>query len=138
MKSNELRIGNICVDLHGYVCKIISIEAGNYQARKMIPLMMHPVFQGPDAIEAIKPIPLTEEWLVKFGFDIKTDLDIGRHCYENDIGKYNDSKHFEYIISSGDDSHGGWWYYTKEIEYVHQLQNLYFALTGEELILSQT
>lgn len=67
----------------------------------------------------ITPIPLTEEWLLSFGvkalrkgvFDfVKVEDSIGFHVYF--IGRH-----------------------LKEIQYVHELQNLYFALTGEELEL---
>jgi len=72
------------------------------------------------------PIPLTEEWLLKFGF-----VKIG--TYRIEFVKYSKYKDFEIEVSlyindgkivTGQDF---------EINYVHQLQNLYFALTGEEL-----
>jgi hypothetical protein len=78
----------------------------------------------------IDPIPLTEEWLLKFGF--------GRHHtdYANDI---------IYIKNVPDNTEFEWGVYPNELgsgiqiqnrnllKYVHQLQNLYFALTGEEI-----
>lgn len=67
----------------------------------------------------INPIPLTEEWLIKFGF-----VKQGRYYR---IGKvkitFRDCWRFEY---------GG---FISKIYYVHQLQNLYFALTDKELQL---
>ena len=67
-------------------------------------------------IENIKPIPLTEEWLIKFGFEKRYE-----DCFE--YGKFilND----EFIMMDID--------ITIKCKHVHQLQNLYFALTGEEL-----
>ena len=70
-----------------------------------------------------KPIPLTEEWLLKFGFRTEESS-----CFELDDININTSRELM-------------WVYTKcknniEIEmpeFVHQLQNLYFALTGKEL-----
>lgn len=73
-------------------------------------------------------IPLTEEWLVKFGFEKR----------EDDFYKYPLCIDFIYsnlsvLIYDGRnyfvDSHD-------KIKYVHQLQNLYFALTGEELSIN--
>ncbi len=69
-----------------------------------------------------KPIPLTEEWLLKFGFE-KKGVNRTRWIFwkidlvEDEKGIYSFDESRIYI----------------DINYVHQLQNLYFALTGEEL-----
>lgn len=76
------------------------------------------------------PILLTSEWLERFGFNKRDDG--GSIDWWRGIGKITsdwwvkiteikDSNYFFY--RSGD----------HPIKYVHQLQNLYFALTGEEL-----
>ena len=81
------------------------------------------------------PIPLTEEWLTKLGFEkdydetytIQTGRQAFRICpaednymlYQHDVGLRWCSIH------DGPD-------------HVHQLQNLYFALTGEELTLKES
>jgi len=67
----------------------------------------------------LQPIPITEEWLVKSGASKQNGYQYrflyGFLIIRNGICFYK--------------------YYDLEIElnYVHQLQNLYFALTGEEL-----
>ena len=72
----------------------------------------------------IKPIPLTEDWLLKFGFkkDTWTDngLIIGSWWNNGSILITDDFK------LDGQEE-------MKSLQYVHQLQNLYFALTNEEL-----
>lgn len=74
----------------------------------------------------INPIPLTEEWLLKFGFDNKynkykfTIIPKGILNYENGRTYFN-----------------SWTILEKQPDYVHELQNLYFALTGEELTLNE-
>jgi hypothetical protein len=68
--------------------------------------------------DEIEPIPLTEEWLIKFGFERWNDV------YNNFYHKLNGVEIENGNIYVG---HGN------EIKYAHQLQNLYFALTGEEL-----
>jgi hypothetical protein len=97
----------------------------------------------------ITPIPLTEEWLLKFGFekgklqkwfgnghdyqpvDVYTELyafTIGRHEFEYHIRTWTHSGIAEdesCAVYCGDN--------LVVCEHVHQLQNLYFALTGEEL-----
>ncbi len=64
--------------------------------------------------DCYKPIPLTEEWLKKLGCDC---------VYQSKI-----NKGFFYVINEED---------TLEVKYVHQLQNLYFALTGEDLVVKE-
>ena len=73
-------------------------------------------------INHFEPIPLTEEWLVKLGFEKLEGWD---DMYYFKIG---DFQIYEYNVS-------GYEFDDFEIKHVHQLQNLYFALTNEELIL---
>jgi hypothetical protein len=81
-----------------------------------------------------EPIPLTEEWLLKFGFEKKYDtfefngLNVDGCVVHFSFDKWAS----EYEIENCD--------YTEvpsDIQHVHQLQNLYFALTGEELTIKQ-
>lgn len=72
-------------------------------------------------------IPLTEEWLLKFGASYSNEykdysLGIIRVDKDNGMGDY---MVFIQILSIA------------SIEYVHQLQNLYYALTNEELTTKQ-
>jgi hypothetical protein len=73
---------------------------------------------------ACRPIPLTEEWLVKLG---ATKFPSGKNKWQ--IGdkstrllEYLDCRQVFIDVAS-----------STELKHVHQLQNLYFALTGEEL-----
>jgi len=113
LSSNELRIGN-------------------YIYFDKVPCQIHlSDFDNCDEImnqmdEDYQPIPLSEQWLKDFGFEyndyqewIKPDIKIETVDYPF---------HFDY-----DDPRFKQMYCTVEIEYVHQLQNLYFALTGKEL-----
>ena len=77
-------------------------------------------------IDDFNPIPLNEEWLLKFGF-ITTQWD-NFDSYRLEIGN-ND---YAIVIYSDGKCEVGDVIITK-INYVHQLQNLYFALLGEEL-----
>ena len=77
-------------------------------------------------IEEINPIPITEEWLLKFGFEKNH-----KHGIENYV--FID---FTYYPSNNQvkifDRFGGC-IYVENILFVHQLRNLYFALTQTEL-----
>ena len=85
-------------------------------------------------IEQVLPIKLTEEWLLKFGFnkDYKKGY-IGKDFSNQDfvltepfvMGDWQKGYAFEFTT-------GGWSKY-KEFNYVHELQNFYFTLTSEEL-----
>ena len=66
------------------------------------------------------PIPLTEEWLLRFGF-------------ENDPSDYQWIFKDKFCIDYFQDEEGFWFLPSNRIYTVHQLQNLYHALYGEEL-----
>ena len=99
-----------------------------------------------------KPIPLTEEWLLKFGFEIETwKLKSGYSTKIETITGYvkdriwcfipyraDNLAHFGRRISTGGFNSDIWEFSEREglyNKYVHQLQNLYFVLTGEELTI---
>jgi len=90
------------------------------------------------------PIPLTEEWLNKFGFTWIKDantfvIPIAKMKLQKMVITFDGDRPIIFSIAD---------YYTgKEmiaiykdvsVQYVHQLQNLYFYLTGEELVLKET
>ena len=119
IKNTEVRIGNFVYDVDKDIHReILEINRS------------HVFFKGGGCglFETMTPIELTEEWLIKFGFLINRQTK-----EENDIWRCNWTEgHFEVEQIIGfylwDNS-----CYGTEIKYVHQLQNLYFALTGEEL-----
>lgn len=96
-----------------------------------------------------KPIPLTEEWLIKFGFTISEDGDSAwksTNEFPNSTTYYQDeqfviNKSFDEIKEGESISFIDFWCLTigdyrvelySKIYYVHQLQNAYY-LTGKEL-----
>ena len=75
-----------------------------------------------------RPIPITEEWLLKFGFKQWGSY---KHLW-----KLKGVHGFTITTVRGAfDLNEYCFYRVNSIEYVHQLQNLYFALTGNELEL---
>ena len=72
---------------------------------------------------AYTPIPLTEEWLVKFGF-------------EENSTSFTNSIAYPCIVKLKNQSNCIF-YNSLQIKHVHQLQNLYFALTNEELTIKK-
>jgi len=111
MKANALRIGNY-VDSENGIGKITCIE------EKRVCVDCDKLTYTP--IDIVRAIPLTKEWLIKLGF--KKDSDLNSLFSLNGINC--NTSNMEFTLGSGK---------IKEIKYVHQLQNIYFALTGEEL-----
>jgi len=78
-----------------------------------------------------QPIPLTPEWLERCGFEFrKQDEDYIYWGIENFTiiyGGITGGDHGWFLNGYHNDCH---------IQYLHQLQNLYHALTGEELIIT--
>jgi hypothetical protein len=119
MKESELRIGNLIFDNHREIVVDVDIN------------ILRSITNNNPCL--YKPIPLTEEWLLKFGFAFRKMGAGGAvftrhngHWYKDDIPYFagSNGKHFDIFLQFGDGV---------EIQYVHQFQNLYFALTGEEL-----
>ena len=116
MKAQELRVGNIVKSQ--YDKKPIVIRGFD----------INDLCEGMDS-ECFQPMPLTEEWLLKFG--TKKTIENNFEWKDNSLAVYfKPNKKIYFMIATYMDRAPG-----KEIKYVHQLQNLYFALTGEELIL---
>jgi hypothetical protein len=122
MKANELRIGNYLK--HKITLEILGEEPNDVFAVNHI--MLRDCFHyGEDW--AFEGIPLTEEWLVKFGFE--------RTGYENlflSNGKLDISGDPEQDIPFGLRINNSIDVY---FEHVHTFQNFYYALIGEELTI---
>jgi hypothetical protein len=78
--------------------------------------------------DCYEPIPITEEWLEKFGFV----LDEGEwHIPPFEVCiKYHEITGFRFCLHNEVD---GTLTFVRKVKYIHQLQNLYYALTGKEL-----
>jgi hypothetical protein len=112
MEAKELRINNyVKTDIHGIgIVSALSdldlLYSRNYNSLPM---------------KYIKPIPLTEEWLVWFGFEKA----LNGWWSDNELWSYKNGK---FYLGAN--------IYLSDATFVHQLQNLYFALNNEELIIN--
>ena len=135
MKTTELRIGNLVL-LDGEEMIITGITED------------YVYFEGGFSMiifTDIKGIPLTEEWLLKFGFWRWRAGSRSWIINESVLDKIGTTTHRFYLATSSKKYavKTGYYYeartgyypstFLRYIKYVHQLQNLYFALTGEEL-----
>lgn len=77
--------------------------------------------------DIFQPIPLTEEWLLKFGFENHMDSEYTISISGDKFYLYKLDRIFSLNIGRG-----------LVVRYVHQLQNLYFALTNKELKINET
>jgi hypothetical protein len=118
MKANELRIGNWCAS--PYEPKIFKVSAMH---------ILH-LEEGMDSL-SILGIPLTPEILQKAGFAV---------AFTSDPQSPNASKKYTlglFKIHQPDEDAPFLYFFSEDydvrLKYLHQLQNLYFALTGEEL-----
>lgn len=114
MDARELRIGNYVYNRHGDLHEI-GYNCFNKFA--------HPTMDGNPS--GFAPIPLTEEWLTRFGFDKINHITEGV-LYKKDWLRISASLNPEWRGAP---------IKRDAVQYVHQLQNLYFALTGAELEL---
>ena len=115
IQANELRIGNYIYDVHNRVANIVTI--GNGTIRLSSKNYHYDSFNCSD----INPIPLTEDILLKCG---KKELDLFI------IGDYYYSKG-SLLMSSYNDGEPD--IFLAKVDTLHHLQNIIFALTGEEL-----
>lgn len=83
-----------------------------------------------EVLESAEPIPLTEEWLVRFGFKPSEAKTAKKYIYYSDSYNFRNAK---VVCKNGYDARVVIAGMVIKTKHVHQLQNLYFALTGEEL-----
>lgn len=124
MKAEDFRIGNLVL-YKGKIVKLTMVGEFGVKAN-MNDTTINAKFFTPD----IQPIPLTSQIFIDFGFETQYSI------------SYLTGRGVEYRVFllkgfSFNEIQKNWWYKnillpTQPLS-VHQLQNLYFALTGEEL-----
>lgn len=130
MKTTELKQGNnLLINDINEVCRIkyISSKYISYETKSRI---------GRCLIDCLTPIKLSEEILLKCGFKEEINSSMVKFWKKNNFTIY----HEYYKHSVVDDLE---WFFLSSTEFdrlriysLHQLQNLYFALTNEELTVN--
>jgi hypothetical protein len=140
IQPEELRIGNWIQTEGGRPVRVNSIFGDRFN----LEFINHEPYSSP--LTEMEPIPLTLELLERAGFEKETSEDIEeRTIYSIQVAN-NTSLYFDPHKDWMRDDYEVEWYLThewnnnhfkndfwKRPKYLHQLQNLYFALTGEEL-----
>lgn len=147
MHARELRIGNLVQDATGKIIVAESVhESVGINFYSWSDTHHGVVSGGTDyeySLDQIYPIPLTEEWLVRLGFEpieFREYDGYGNHVewrktgftyeagFTDRFSQWYDLEKKELVITSTP--------YDENIikcECVHHLQNAYYALTGEEI-----
>lgn len=143
MEAHELRIKNL-VELNKETAEELNYLAFEQDSRFVEVVGIETMFiqvnyDGHIEVDltCIKPIPLTEAWLLKFGFE-KVDkkfykmhvLSYGKICAYK-----KEDQTFEIELSQ---KRGYALGFIPNCNKVHQLQNLFYSLTGKELTLAAT
>ncbi|MFA5715032.1 MAG: hypothetical protein WC998_04800 [Candidatus Paceibacterota bacterium] len=124
LTTNELRRGNL-IENNGNIYPITAIDHNS-----VIIFIKNATFCVSD--KNINPIPLTEDWLLKFGFIQNTSNSYYWLNYGTNgilIVKYNDY-YKKYTLELGKGMN-------IVLDFVHHFQNICFDLTRHELIIKQ-
>jgi hypothetical protein len=123
MDSTHLRIGNFVIDENNVIKTIGYLD--------LMGKIKHYKPYTPDGLteSEVLPIPLTKEWLFKFGFKWIDEYEIYDFDAEHLQTEFLLRRSEKGFVMMDIDI-------TVVIEYVHQLQNLFFALIGTELVFS--
>lgn len=126
LDASDLRVGNL-------VQKNYKLFKSEF--KKVDALDIHFHLKHPE-LNTIGPIKLTEEWLLMFGFKKRSNP------YKWYKWLYNDESEKLFLLWEKRElfNNNLIGYYCEEaiinMDHVHQLQNLYFALTGSELTVA--
>lgn len=123
IEANELRLGNLVKHTEDDVTGQILEFHGNE-------IVVEDWGFGTTNLSECESIPLSEEWLFKFGFYDAAHL-IFKPIGEGYSICYNKHKHTLFVSTPKGEGFSCF-----ENATVHQLQNLYFALTGQELTIN--
>ena len=128
MELKELRPGNI----------VQGINTGYCYIEELSPSRVSGTSRGDngstistfDSITQVLPLYISEDWLLEFGFE-KTDIE---YEYELDLGSGRKIMANRLLFAGYACNYIVYGYQAaNQISMVHQLQNLYFAVTGEEI-----
>ncbi len=129
MKAQDLRLGNFVI-AKNEIIKIIEFRESFVLGENDNSIIG-------DLPSQMKPIELTEEWLLKIGFDA---MHSSRYMYEKSIINKHNINVVVYITFHTinktlrmDFSNDLQILNLYDIQYLHQLQNAFYLLTNEEL-----
>lgn len=135
MKIEELRIGNyVNIVTMDNTCVITGLRKQKVSDGFYYSVIVNDQKENHFLLNHIIPIPLSEDILINAGFEKMGVTNLSLQRFNRDkitISKVNNSGkfYFRWDISNSQ---------RMEVQYVHQLQNLIFMLTNQELIINLT
>jgi hypothetical protein len=129
IKAEELRIGNY-VTRKNFVTRDTELVQWNIERFAL-------VCDKISSIEEFSPILLNEKWLLKFGFskNVKYEYYTLFLSEDNSLSAQRIDYWPNDELSVAELCYAGVCFKRVKLKHVHQLQNLYFAITGEELTI---
>lgn len=137
MEAKDIRIGNIVKLVNWGGINAIVTEIGSHNGEPYIRCkdIYNGIYLHHEGMDLVQGVPLSENWFIRFGFQKEVLSDESGHYYTLEL---NENKYCDLCISNGDKNgfvevtlfpYEEWFRY----RYVHELQNLFAALTGKEL-----
>ena len=126
MKTSELRIGN-------YIKLML-----NDEDFAVVQVTLNDLESVDNKKGVYEPLPLTEDWLLKHGFfvenfDYSIPISECKVVWLTLIPQDEECTAYSVCVTQTDENEDDQNVFLSDISYVHQAQNLYFALTGNEL-----
>jgi len=119
----QFRIGNL-IQSDG---EVFAIDSVSRNPDNSVVISAGALHVYPAGLELDLVIPLTPEWLERAGFKITQVYEQVNEWFLKPLSIQTDYDIYMVTRIGVDDL---------ELKYVHQLQNLYFALTGQELVFN--
>jgi hypothetical protein len=129
IKVTELRVGNLILPRTGTDEHVKVTDIDEYGSIGTEAYFWDGAGSTGTTSEIARGIPLTPEWLERCGIAYSKTF----KCYSKDYELLFCNEGDQFWLCEQDAIKGGLQKIGKSFQYLHQLQNLYFALTGEEL-----
>lgn len=124
LKATELRLNNLIYDVNNNLCCVSNLRKDLIIAKYL------DIGSALGGVEDFKGVPLTEEILLRLGFEIEGL----RSYYHSDLDLTIEFLNGKYAFAIYDfEVNPSATHYIMHCEFLHTLQNNIFALTGEEL-----
>lgn len=135
LKASDFKVNNYVIDDDGYVRIVKGIDASN-------PMIMYKLTTRKCNVSCdlnwwkssgFKPIQLTEEWLIKLNYKEiqKGNSDKPLYVIDRFVLRWEEAYKFWYVTDL--QSQG----YMTKLEFVHEWQNFYRIMQGEELTIKE-
>jgi hypothetical protein len=141
IELKSLRLGNLVFDDENKIMKVARIETKQYTEWNNgdeFSIVIEDILKQNSYYQSlINGIPITEEWLLKLGFNKQYQKGfIGIDVHNSDfvltapkvMGEWQEGYAYQYYAGNVPKF--------RELKYIHQLQNLFYSITEVELTLN--